>query len=166
MDTTVLIALITAIGGAISGLYAAFISRKKQDAEATARIVEATTSLLDDLRNQLVNDRNESNQRITLLQDKNEDQAEQIAVLHETVTKALIRIDVLEVDNKRLKEANRELGNKLERYRMKSETLDEVAKILGKAIETTQQLAELLQHMLDLIVLTNKTEPTERYPPK
>jgi hypothetical protein len=157
LDTAVIIALITAIGAAISSVYATLVSRRKQDAEATARIVEATASLLDDLRNQIVDNRNDSQQRITILQTANDEQAQQIAILHETVTKALVRIDVLEVDNERLKEANRELVRKLDRYKMKVETLDEISKILSKAIITTQELTELLQQMLDLIVAANNS---------
>jgi len=94
-------ALVIAILAFMSGIYATYQSRKVRDADAASKIAGAASVLLDDLREQVIS-----------LGNRVKEQDHQIGIVHETLTKAMKRIDMLERENTMLKDANIELRKK------------------------------------------------------
>ncbi len=93
--------IVVAILAALPGIYATYQGKKSQDADAASKIAEAASKLLDDLREQVI-----------FLGNRVKEQDLQIAIVHETLTKAMARIDILEQENQMLRTANVALRRK------------------------------------------------------
>ena len=93
--------LVIAVLAFLSAVYATVQGRKLRDADAASKIAEAASKLLDDLREQVI-----------YLGNRVKEQDHQIGILHQTLTKAMGRIDILEMENTTLKAANVELRRK------------------------------------------------------
>ena len=103
---TVLIAVVGALGGS-SGIAALLSQRKQVEANAAARLTEAASGLVDDLREEIRFLRRQADVASAQLKH----QQDELRTLQETLDHAVARLSELEMENRQLKRRVSELEN-------------------------------------------------------
>jgi predicted nucleic acid-binding Zn-ribbon protein len=121
-----IVTLAIAFIGAVTGLLAWASRRPKEQAETEkieiekqAIVIQTQSKLMADLQIEIAR----QDDRITALEMQNEaqqgrlrEQAETVTVLRETLDAAMDRIEMLEQENRQLREQNRKLSADLQKY--------------------------------------------------
>ena len=113
------IPVLVALLAALPGLLALRSQQRKADAEAVGTLAEATSELLDDLRQDARTLREQIAEQNQIIQRLRESQSAQ----QETLDRALLRVDALETERAALLERIRMLEADLEAVREENHTL-------------------------------------------